>query len=134
MKASAYLHFDGTCEEAFGFYAETFGGEVVALMRWAEMPGGGAPPGTERKVMHAHLRVGASDILGSDTPAERYARPEGFGVALNVESSAEAERIFGALAPGGKVTMEIGETFFAHRFAMVTDRYGIPWLIVHAKA
>lgn len=133
MKASAYLHFDGTCEEAFGFYAATFGGENMALMRWTEMPGGPPPPGMEQKVMHACLRVGATNIMGSDTPPGRYTRPDGFGVALNVDSDAEAERIFAALAPGGHVTMEIGETFFAHRFAMVTDRYGIPWLIVHAK-
>lgn len=133
MNASIYLHFDGRCEEAFGFYAEVLQGEVLALMRWAEMPGDAAPPGMEQKVMHAHLRVGSSDILGSDVPPGRFASPAGFGVALNVDSSDAVDGIVGALSEGGAVTMPPGQTFFAHRFATATDRYGIAWMIVHSR-
>jgi len=83
--------------------------------------------------MHGHVKVGPSDIPGSNPPPGCYAKPGGFGVALNVDSSEEAERSFGALSERGSVTMHLGETFFAHRFAVVTDRYAIPWLIVHGR-
>jgi PhnB protein len=129
MEASAYLNFNGQCEEAFGFYARTFGCEIAALMRWADMPGG-APPGMENKVMHANLKVGATSILGSDTPPDRYAKPQNIGVALGVDAAADAERIFAALAVGGAVTMAMQQTFFAPRFGMVTDRFSIPWMVV----
>ena len=139
MNASAYLHFRGQCEEAFAFYAKTFGGEVTVLMRWSNMPDGTMPAGSvaaelARKVMHSEIRIGAATLMGADPPPERYTKPAGFGVTLAVESDAEADRIFTALGDGGSVTMPIGETFFAHRFGMVSDRYGIPWLIVHPKS
>ncbi|MDE3114148.1 MAG: VOC family protein [Pseudomonadota bacterium] len=133
MEASTYLNFNGQCEEAFAFYAKTLRGDVVAQMRWADMPGGNVPPGMEKRIMHAHLKAGTSSILGSDTPPANYSKPSGFGVALGVESNEEAERIFAALSDGGNVGMPMGETFFAHRFGMVTDRYGIPWMILHGK-
>lgn len=138
MNASAYLQFDGQCEEAFAFYAKTFGGEVVALLRWSEMPGDAMPAGSvspelARKVMHSEIRIGATTLMGADPPAGHYSKPAGVGVTLSVESDADAERIFKALCAGGSVGMPIGETFFAHRFGMVTDRYGIPWMIVHRK-
>ncbi|MBU6442267.1 MAG: VOC family protein [Alphaproteobacteria bacterium] len=134
MEASTYLNFNGQCEEAFAFYAKTFKGEVTAQMRWSEMPGGQVPPGMEKKIMHAHLKIGATSILASDSPPDRFTKPSGFGVALGVDSNEEAERVFAALSDGGNVGMPMGETFFAHRFGMVTDRYGTPWLIVHGKA
>lgn len=139
MNASAYLQFHGQCEEAFAFYAKTFGGEVMALLRWSDMPGGAMPAGAvppelARKIMHGEIRIGAATLMGADPPPERYSKPAGFGVTLAVESGADADRIFTALCDGGSVTMPIGETFFAHRFGMVTDRYGIPWLIVHRKS
>jgi PhnB protein len=133
MDASAYLNFNGNCEEAFAFYAETFGGTVQTLLRWSDMPDGNIPPEMAKKVMHAHFNVGATSILGSDAPPAQYAKPQGYSVALGVDSNAEAERIFAALSGGGKVNMAMAETFFAHRFGMVTDRFGIPWMIVHAK-
>lgn len=139
MNASAYLHFRGQCEEAFAFYAKTFGGEVIALLRWSEMPGGAMPAGSvspelAQKIMHGEIRIGAATLMGSDPTPEHYTKPAGFGLALAVDSGAEADRVFTALCEGGSVTMPIGETFFAHRFGMVTDRYGIPWLIVHRKS
>jgi PhnB protein len=133
MHVSPYLNFNGQCEEAFAFYAKTFAGELAALMRWDDMPGGNTAQGMDRKIMHAHLKVGATAILGSDAPPERYTKPAGFGVTLDVDSNEEAERIFEALSDGGTATMAMGETFFAHRFGMVTDRFGIPWMIVYGK-
>ena len=133
MNVSSYLNFNGQCEEAFTFYAKTFGGTVQALMRWSEMPGGNSTPGMANKVMHANLKVGSSEILGADGPPDRPLSHAGFNVTLNVDSNAEAERVFAALSDGGNVTMPVAETFFAHRFGMVTDRFGIPWMIVHGK-
>ena len=133
MEASTYLNFNGQCEEAFAFYAKTFKGEVTAQLRWADMPGGQTPPGMEKKIMHAHLKLATTSILASDSPPERYTRPSGFGVTLDVGSNEEAERVFAALSDGGNVGMPMGETFFAHRFGMVTDRYGIPWMVIHGK-
>ena len=134
MNVSAYLNFNGKCEEAFAFYAKTFGGTIQALMRWSDMPGGNNTPGMEKKVMHANLKVGTSEILGSDAPPDRAITHGGFNATLGVDSSADAERVFAALSDGGNVTMALTETFFAHRFGMVTDRFGIPWMIVHGKA
>lgn len=134
MNVSTYLNFNGKCEEAFGFYAKTFGGKIQALMRWSDMPGGNSNAAMANKVMHANLKVGTSEILGSDAPPDRPASHAGFNAALGVDSIPEAERIFAALSDGGNVTMPIGETFFAHRFGMVTDRYGIPWMVVHGKS
>ena len=133
MEASTYLNFDGQCEEAFAFYARTFGGKVETLMRWGDMPGGPSTPGMEKKVMHAHLKIGDTAILAADSPPDRKVAHSGFNVTIGVDSTPEAERVFAALSDGGNVTMPIAETFFAHRFGMVTDRYGIPWMIVHGK-
>lgn len=133
MDASAYLHFDSRCEEAFSFYARTLGGDIAALLRWANMPGGGAPAGMEKLVMHEALMIGQATIFGSDVPPARYAKPGGFGVALNVDGDDDAERIFAALSEGGSVAMAMSETFFAHRFGMVTDRFAIPWMVLHRK-
>ncbi|MGC8524827.1 MAG: VOC family protein [Acidibrevibacterium sp.] len=138
MNVSAYLQFDGQCEDAFAFYAKTFGGEVIALLRWSEMPGDAMPAGSvspelAQKIMHSEIRIGATTLMGADPPPGHYSKPCGVGVTLTVESDAEAEGIFTTLCAGGSVGMPTGETFFAHRFGMVTDRYGIPWMIVHRK-
>lgn len=134
MNVSPYLNFKGQCEEAFTFYAKALGGEIIALMRWAQMPGNGGPPGMENKIMHGHLRVGPYDILGCDPPIDRYGKPSGFGITIGADSSEEAERIYAVFREGGSVTMPMAETFFAHRFGMVTDRYGVPWMILHDKS
>lgn len=133
MDASTYLNFNGQCEDAFAFYAKTFGGKIEALMRWSDMPGGPANAEMANKVMHVHLKIGATSILGSDAPPSHYSRPQGYSVALGVDSNADAERIFAALSDGGKVNMALTETFFAHSFGQVVDRYGIPWMVVHGK-
>jgi PhnB protein len=133
MNVSNYLNFNGQCEEAFTFYAKSCCGDVQSLMRWSEMPGGTSNAAMANKVMHANLKIGTSEILGADAPPDRAVKPAGFNVALNVDSDEEAERIFKALCEGGSVTMAMEETFFASRFGMVTDRFGIPWIIVRSK-
>jgi PhnB protein len=125
-----YLAFDGECEAAFKFYAEALKGEIVAMMRMADAPREvPRTPETENRVMHARLRLGDAVIMGGDAPPGRGARPHGFCVALQVDAPDEADRAFAALSDGGAVTMPIGPTFWAARFGMLTDRFGVPWMV-----
>lgn len=129
-----HLHFKGNCSEAFKFYAETFGGRIDFSMTYGEAPGADqAPPAMRNQIIHARLNLGAQHLYGCDSPTERYQTPEGFNVLATVDTPADADRIFGALARGGTVTMPIAETFWAHRFGMVTDRFGTPWMVNCAK-
>ena len=134
MQPSTHLHFNGNCREAFDFYARTFGGKIVFSMTYGESPGAEkTAPESRNKIIHARIDFGGQFLLGCDTPAERYRTPEGFNVMAAVEQPAEAERIFATLADGGQVTMPVQETFWAHRFGMVTDRFGTPWMVNCAK-
>ncbi|TLY74891.1 MAG: VOC family protein [Gammaproteobacteria bacterium] len=134
MQTSTHLHFNGNCREAFDFYARTFGGKIVFSMTYGESPGAEkTSPESGNKIIHARIDFGGQCLLGCDTPAEHYHTPEGFNVMAAVEQPAEAERIFATLADGGQVTMAVQETFWAHRFGMVTDRFGTPWMVNCAK-
>jgi len=130
MQLNAYLTFNGQCEEAFKFYERCLGGKIVAMM-----PHGGTPvaehvPAEWRnKILHARLTVGDQVMMGSDAPPGRYEEPKGFSVSVQIKDPAEAERIFQALAENGKVQMPIQQTFWAARFGMLMDQFGIPWMI-----
>ncbi|MBW8881358.1 MAG: VOC family protein [Asticcacaulis sp.] len=130
MKLQAYLNFDGTCREAMKFYTETLGGELTFLQTFGESPmRDHVPPDHLDAVMHATVMVGDAAIMGSDAPGGRYNKPQGFAVSLGLSDAEQARRIFATLADGGQVEMEIQETFWAAAFGMVTDRFGIPWMI-----
>jgi len=130
-----YLNFDGDCKEAFQFYNQVFGGEIVAMFTHAGTPAAEhVSPEWQDKIMHARLVAGSVVLMGSDSPPEYFEEPKGISVSLHVEDPAEAERIFNALAEGANVTMPIQETFWALRFAMLTDRFGTPWMINCEKA
>ena len=130
MTLNTYLVFDGRCKEAFEFYAQVLGGKIEAMMSHAGTPAEGmVPKEWVEKIMHARLTVGRSLLMGSDAPPDRYKTPHAFSVNIGIDSESEAERIFHALADGGKVGMPIQQTFWATRFGMVTDRYGIPWMV-----
>lgn len=129
-----YLNFPGTCEEAFTFYKQVFGGAFDFVGRFKEMPPEvPVPKGFEDKLMHISLSVGGTPFLmGSDAP-EGYGDPFNAGnnvhLSINPADEAEAKRLYEALREGGKVTMELAPTFWAKLFAMVRDRYGIHWMI-----
>jgi PhnB protein len=130
MQTSPHLHFKGNCREAFQSYADTFGGRIVFAMTYGESPAAAETPSDVRDmIIHARIDFGGQFLLGCDAPGDRYQSPQGFNVMAAVEKPAEAERIFKALAEGGTITMPVQETFWAHRFGMCTDRYGIPWMI-----
>ena len=134
MQVQPYLFFEGRCDEAIAFYRGALGAEVTMLMRYKESPDPGAcRPGMEDKVMHAALRIGDAVVFVSDGHCEGQARFEGFSLSLTVADEAEAERLFAALADGGQVRMPLGKTFFSPRFGMVTDRFGVLWMILVAS-
>jgi PhnB protein len=133
MQVQPYLFFDGRCEEAVEFYRSTIGAEVTMLMRFKDSPDphehSMVPPGAADKVMHVSLRIGETTVLASD--GQCLGRPsfQGFALSLTVPDEAEAERLFAALADGGQVQMPLTKTFFASRFGMVVDRFGVSWMI-----
>lgn len=130
MQINPYLFFNGKCEAAFRFYEKALGGKVVAMMTYGESPDPSqTPPEMKKSIMHARLTVGDMVLMGSDAPPNRFDQPKGFSVSIGVKEPAEADRIFAALAKGGTVRMPIGETFWAHRFGMLVDQYGTPWMI-----
>jgi PhnB protein len=132
MQVQAYLFLNGRCDEAIDFYKLALGAEVMSLMRFRDAPDpdehGPERPGGD-KVMHASLRVGDTTLLMSDGSAQGAPKFEGFSLALNLQSEADAERLFAALAEGGRIQMPLARTFFAPRFGMLTDRFGISWMI-----
>jgi PhnB protein len=128
----SYLFFGGRCEEALEFYRTAVGAHVDMIMRFNENPEppplGAFPPGFENKVMHATFRIGESTLMASDGN-EEGAKFEGFSLSLAVPTEAEVDRAFAALSVGGKVGMPLSKTFWSPRFGMLTDRFGIGWMI-----
>lgn len=130
FKISAYLNFNGNCEEAMNFYARCTGGQIEAMLRFAGTPAEAhVEPELRDKIMHARLLIDGTFLMASDTPHGRYQKPQGFSVAIQLNDVATAERVFHALAEGGKVEMPIQQTFWAARFGSLVDRYGISWMI-----
>ena len=130
MQLNPYLNFDGHCEAAFHFYARVLGGEVTILWRFADTPlAHEVPADWCGKILHARLRVGEWLLMGGDELPEDYHRPQGFHVTLNPTDPAEAERLFAALAENGTVRAPLGPTFWAQRFGMLDDQFGVPWMV-----
>ena len=126
----AYLSFDGNCAEAMRFYERVLNGKLKAMITNGETPvAAQMPPGSEHRIMHALLEFkGGGSLMAGDTcPINPYQGMKGFMLALMYDTVAEADRVFGALAEGGKVTMPLGPTFWAKSFGMVTDRFGTSW-------
>lgn len=134
MQVQPYLFFDGRCEEAVEFYRKALGAEVIALMRYKDSPEppqpGMVPPGSENKVMHASMRIGETTVMASDGHCQGQPNFQGFSLSLDVPDDAKAEQLFAALADDGQVQMPLTKTFFASRFGMVTDRFGVSWMII----
>ena len=126
-----YLFFEGRCQEAIEFYRQALGAEVNMMMRYKESPDPTmCAPGLEEKIMHASVSVGQATLLMSDGRCEGTAKFDGFALSLTVPGEAEAEQRFAALVEGGKVIMPLTKTFFSPRFGMVSDRFGVAWMIL----
>jgi len=134
MPVTPYLFFDGRCEEALDFYKKALGAEVEMMMRYKESPEppppGMVPAGSENKIMHSCFRVGDAPVMASDGCAQNKPKFEGFSLSVNARDEAEADRMFKALSAGGEVRMPLGKTFFAKRFGMVADRFGVGWMVI----
>ena len=133
MQVQPYLFFDGRCEEALEFYRRALGAEVTMLMRFKDSPEphehGMVPPGAGDKVMHASFRIGDTEVMASDGQCAGRPSFQGFALSVTARDEADADRRFAALAEGGQVQMPLAKTFFAARFGMVADRFGVSWMI-----
>ncbi|WP_243311295.1 VOC family protein [Fundidesulfovibrio agrisoli] len=134
MRIEPYLFFEGRCDEALAFYAEAVGAQVTMLMRYSDSPEppapGMIPSGSEDKVMHANVRVGDTAFMASDGNCRGEPDFRGFSLSLTVADEAEAKRAFAALGEGGQVLMPLGKTFFSPCFGMLTDRFGVGWMVI----
>jgi PhnB protein len=125
-----YLHFNGNCAEAFAHYGKLMGGKVVMVSKYSDSPMANDMPADMRdKIIHIHMQIGNTVLLGSDAPPQHFSKPQGFSISVAVKTPAEADRVFAGLAEGGNIIMPIAQTFWSPRFGMCTDRYGIPWMV-----
>jgi PhnB protein len=130
VQINPYLNFDGQCEEAFKFYERALGGKIEAMQTFGESPmAADTPPEGHGRILHARLVAGDATLLGSDSPPGEHQLPQGMTVSVQVDRPEEADRIFNALAERGTVQMPIGETFWASRFGMLVDQFGVPWMV-----
>jgi PhnB protein len=125
-----YLIFNGQCEAAFKFYEQCLRGKIEATMTHGDSPMAQKVPAEWRnKIMHARMTIGDAVLMGSDAPPDHYQEPKGFSLSVGTKDPAEAERIYNELSAGGKVEMPLQQTFWAAKFGMLVDRFGIPWMI-----
>ena len=130
MQMTPYLSFKGDCEAAFTFYAQCLGGQLEPVFRYRGSPlADQVPADWSDKVMHASVKLGGQVLMGGDSAPDRYEAPKGFVLSVQMKDSGEAERVFHELATGGTVTLPLEKTFWAARFGMLVDRFGIPWQI-----
>ena len=134
MPVEPYLFFNGRCDEAIDFYRRALGASDVQIMRYKDsperMPPGMIPAGCENKVMHSSFKVGDTTVMASDGQCTGKLNFEGFSLSVTARSDADADRLFTGLADGGNVQMPLGKTFFASKFGMVADRFGVPWMVI----
>jgi PhnB protein len=129
MQLIPYLNFDGQCREAFDFYAQALGGQIVMRMTYGESPMCDELPTDSRdRIMHSQLVAAGATLMGADGPPPHHGNGDTC-INIQVDSIADAERIFAALLDGGKAQMPLQETFWAHRWGALTDRYGKPWMV-----
>ena len=129
MRLDIYVNYRGTCEQAFRFYEQHLGGRITGLVRHSEQPNPNVSPEWKDKVLHARIEIGAAVLMGADIPTAEPMRSA--YLSLSLDSEAEAERAYAVLAEGGEIFMKMEKTHFANRFAMLRDRFGASWMILH---
>ena len=132
MRLDAYVNYRGTCEEAFRYYEKHLGGKITGLSRHADMPNPSIPADWKPKILHARIEIGNMVLMGADIPQAEPMRSA--YLTLTVDSVAEAERIYRVLTDAGEVFMKLEKTPFANRFAMLRDRFGASWMLLHEPA
>ena len=131
MELYTQLNFGGNCEEAFRFYEKHLGGKITFMMRQDEAPG--APPGAGKAIIHARMKLGQTDLIGNDVPPGTFKPIRSSYLYLSLDSTEEAERIHKLLAEGGEIFMKQDDTFYATRFSMLRDRFGVSWTVIHER-
>jgi PhnB protein len=129
MRLDVYVNYRGRCEEAFRFYEAHLGGTVSTLVRHADVPNPNIPPDWKDKVLHAHIAIGGTVLMGADIPTAEPMRSA--YLTLTLDQEADAERVYALLADGGEIFMKMEKTHFANRFAMLRDRFGASWMLLH---
>ena len=131
MQIQPYLSFEGRADEAIEFYKKALAASVQVVMRFKDAPDQSmVSPGSKDKVMHAAIKVGDATLLMSDGRNSGNANFQGISLTLYAKDEAEAEKLFGALGDGGQVRMPMDKTFFAKRFGMLADKFGVGWMII----
>ena len=128
MQFNPYLVFNGECEAAYKFYERILGAKIEMMMTFEGSPME-APPELSKKIMHASMTIDGQRIMASDSMPGQYQKPSGFSISIGLSDVKEAERLYKEMSEGGSVQMPLQETFWAKRFGMFTDRFGIPWMI-----
>lgn len=129
MKLDIYVNYRGTCEEAFRFYEQHLGGKIKDLVRHKDIPNPNIPPEWKEKVLHAQIEIGRTVLMGADIPNAEPMRSA--YLSLEVDREEDAERLYKVLTDGGEVFMKMDKTHFANRFAMLRDRFGTSWMLLH---
>ena len=131
MRLDVYVNYPGHCEEAFRFYEQHLGGRITGVSRHADAPNPALPTGWNDKILHARIELGGTVLMGADIPGAEPMRSA--YLTLGLDSAEEAERVYALLVEGGQVFMRMEETFFASRFAMLRDRFGTSWMLLHER-
>ena len=129
MRLDIYVNYRGNCEQAFRFYEQHLGGTFAGIVRHREQPNPNLPADWKDKILHARIEIGTSVVMGADIP---HAEPmRSAYLTLTLDSEADAERVYAVLADGGEIFMKMEKTPFANRFAMLRDRFGTSWMLLH---
>jgi PhnB protein len=129
MRLDVYVNYRGTCEEAFRFYERHLGGRITGLIRHAEQPNPNLPADWQDKILHARVEIATAVLMGADIPTAEPMRSA--YLTLSLDHQTDAERVYALLAEGGEVFMKMEKTPFANRFAMLRDRFGTSWMLLH---
>nr|WP_315393967.1 VOC family protein [uncultured Duganella sp.] len=127
MSLSFHIDYNGECEEAFNFYAACLGGSIGTMLRVADSPIPASTTRPARHIVHANIRIDGVELAGADVEDRHYKRPAGFYVLLGVDSDDKVDAYFSALQPHGQVILAPQLTFWSSRYAIVIDRFGVPW-------
>ena len=131
MKLYIYLNYGGNCEDAFRFYEANLGAKITEISRHGDAPNPNLPESWKDKVLHARIDIGETVVMGADIPGDRFLPMRSAYLTLMLDSDEEADRIYTLLSEGGEIFMKMESTFFASRFAMLRDRFGTSWMLLH---
>jgi PhnB protein len=130
MQLNPYLLFKGQCEAAMRFYEKCLGGKITMIMTYGDSPAAShVPAELAKQIIHATLTLDDFQLQASDCPPDKYQKPQGFAITLQINDPAKGESIFNALAESGEITMPYGKTFWAKGFGQLEDKFGIPWMV-----